>query len=116
MSNQLGAAFEARAQQFLERQRLMLVVRNYRCRGGEIDLIMRDRAGVLIFVEVRARCGARFGSAAASITSAKRRRLECAARHYLVRYGAAMPACRFDAVVFDGPGPPVWLCNIFDGL
>lgn len=114
MSIQLGAAFEQRAQQFLERQRLTLVIRNYRCRGGEIDLIMRDRAGTVVFVEVRARRDARFGDAAASITAAKRQRLVHAAQHYLVRCGTPWPACRFDAVLFDSAGAPRWLRNVFD--
>ncbi len=41
--------------EFLQRQRLRFVARNVLCRGGEIDLVMRDRDGALVFVEVRAR-------------------------------------------------------------
>ncbi|AKM32734.2 YraN family protein [Pandoraea faecigallinarum] len=112
MSNQLGVSFESRAQSLLERRGWRLVARNYRCRGGEIDLIMRDRAGVLVFVEVRARARSDFGDAAQSITHGKRRRLVLAARHYLLRRPAAR--CRFDVVTFDGR-PPVagWLPDAF---
>ncbi|WP_370855808.1 YraN family protein [Pandoraea communis] len=112
MSNQLGESFEGRAQTLLERRGWRLVARNYRCRGGEIDLIMRDRAGVLVFVEVRARSRSDFGGAAESITRTKRRRLALAARHYLLRRPAAR--CRFDVVAFDGH-PPVacWLPDAF---
>ena len=56
MSNKLvGIMFETRALRYLEQQGMILVARNYRCRGGEIDLIMRDLSGTLVFVEVRAR-------------------------------------------------------------
>ncbi len=112
MSNQLGVSFEGRAQALLERRGWRLVTRNYRCRGGEIDLIMRDRAEVLVFVEVRARTRSDFGGAADSITRAKRRRLMLAARHYLLRRPATR--CRFDVVAFDGR-PPVarWLPDAF---
>ncbi|MCI3204966.1 MULTISPECIES: YraN family protein [Pandoraea] len=112
MSNQLGVSFENRAQTLLERRGWRLVARNYQCRGGEIDLIMRDRAGVLVFVEVRARARSDFGGAAQSITHAKRRRLMLAARHYLLRRPAAR--CRFDVVTFDGRPPVVnWLPDAF---
>jgi putative endonuclease len=95
-----GAAAEALAAQFLEARGLSMVARNYRCRGGEIDLIARD-GPVLVFVEVRLRSGTAFGGAAASITAAKRRRLALAARHYLGRLKKE-PPCRFDAILLDG--------------
>jgi putative endonuclease len=94
-----GAAAEALAADFLAAHGLTIVARNYRCRGGEIDLIARDR-DTLVFVEVRLRSGEAFGGAAASITSGKRKRLERAAGHYLARIGRE-PPCRFDAVLLD---------------
>jgi putative endonuclease len=114
-----GDAAEARALAHLEAHGLALVERNYRvargphARGGEIDLVMRERDGTLVFVEVRARTGAGHGGAAASIGPAKQRSLLFAAQCYLQRY-AAPPACRFDAVVFDG-GRLEWLQGAFDG-
>ena len=96
----------------------MLVRRNYRVargprlRGGEVDLIMRDRDGTLVFVEVRARGDARFGGAAASIGGSKRQSLVLAARHYL-RHLAAPPPCRFDVVAVDGDRIE-WLRAAFD--
>jgi putative endonuclease len=95
-----GAAAEALAARFLESQGLSVVARNYRCRGGEIDLVARD-GSTLVFVEVRLRSGTAFGGAAASITAAKRRRLALAARHYLGR-AKTEPPCRFDAILLDG--------------
>jgi putative endonuclease len=94
-----GAAAEALAASYLATRGLMIVQRNYRCRGGEIDLIARD-GEVLVFVEVRLRRNRAFGTAAESITAAKRRRLRLAARHYLARLGRE-PPCRFDAVLLD---------------
>jgi len=94
-----GAAAETLAAEFLVARGLAVVKRNYRCRGGEIDLIARDRE-VLVFVEVRLRRNRAFGTAAESITAAKRRRLRLAARHYLARLGRE-PPCRFDAVLLD---------------
>jgi putative endonuclease len=94
-----GAAAEALAARFLTARGLAIVGRNYRCRGGEIDLVARD-GKTLVFVEVRLRRNRAFGGAAASITAAKRRRLRLAAEHYLAGL-AREPPCRFDAVLLD---------------
>lgn len=118
VTKQLGDAAEDLALAHLQAQGLSLVQRNYRvargpgARGGEIDLILRDRAGTLIFVEVRARAGAGHGGAAASISSAKRQRIVRTAMHYLVRWPAP-PPCRFDVVTVDG-GRIEWLPAAFD--
>lgn len=111
-SKDVGAAFEARALVFLQRQRLRFVARNVVCRGGEIDLVMRDRDGALVFVEVRARARRQFGGAAASIGWQKRQRLVRAAQHYLLTRVSSVPACRFDVVAFEG-GRLVWLRDAF---
>ncbi|MEP6678958.1 MAG: YraN family protein [Betaproteobacteria bacterium] len=99
-----GARAEAAAARVLVERGLAIVARNFRTRHGEIDLIVRDGA-VLVFVEVRRRTSARFGGAAASITAAKQARWTLAARAYLARFPDP-PACRFDAVLLDGPDPP----------
>jgi putative endonuclease len=111
-SKRIGAAFEMRALEFLRRQRMRLVARNVTCRGGEIDLVMRDRDGALVFVEVRARAGSRYGGAAASIGARKRQRIVLAARYFLAMRGVDESPCRFDAVVFEGPRL-VWLRDAF---
>ena len=105
-----GQAAEDAAQALLRRAGLTLVERNWRCRGGEIDLIMRDGA-YWVFVEVRARASSRFGGAAASITATKLARMTLAAGLYLASRGIDAP-CRFDAVLFDGEAAPRWLKNI----
>jgi putative endonuclease len=113
-----GVEGEDRALQHLQRQGLKLVQRNYRvargpgARGGEIDLILRDRDGTLVFVEVRSRAGLAQGGAAASVGAAKQRSLVFAAQHYLSRL-ATPPPCRFDVVAIDGEAI-AWLRAAFD--
>jgi putative endonuclease len=113
-----GDAGEARALTHLQHHGLTLVQRNYRvaagpgARGGEIDLVMRERDGTLVFVEVRLRSGSRHGGAAVSIVAAKQRRLVLAARHYLMAL-ASPPPCRFDVVAIDGDTLD-WLRGAFD--
>jgi putative endonuclease len=107
-----GRDAEEAAAALLQAHGLALVQRNYRCRFGEIDLIMRD-AGALVFVEVRSRSHPDFGGAAASIDTAKQARLIRAARHYLATLDRT-PPCRFDAVVFDARGQAQWIRSAFD--
>ena len=104
-----GAAAERRAADFLAARGLKIVTRNFRVRGGEIDLICRD-GGCLVFVEVRARARGDYGGAAASITAAKQARLILAARHWLARHGEQ--PCRFDCVLIQA-GEIEWLQDGF---
>ena len=114
----VGDAGEDRALQHLLRAGLRLVERNYRvaagprARGAEVDLILRERDGTLVFVEVRKRAAASRGGAAATVSATKQRRLLLAAQHYLQRY-AAPPPCRFDVVAIDGERLE-WLRAAFD--
>lgn len=93
-----GELAETLAADYLQQRGLRLIARNYRCRLGEIDLILAE-GPVLVFVEVRLRHNADFGGAAASVTSAKRRRILHAARHYLA--GKPERPCRFDVISLD---------------
>ena len=95
-----GRDWEQAALRYLKRHGLALVEANFTCKGGEIDLIMRD-ADTLVFVEVRQRADGHHGGAAASITPAKIRRLVRAAQFYLLRLPTT-PPCRFDVVAIDG--------------
>ncbi len=104
-----GREAEERAARHLERHGLRIVERNFRVRGGEIDLICRD-GKVLVFVEVRQRSRSDFGGAGGSITVSKQRRIILAAQHYLA--GKADCDCRFDCVLLDGDGLE-WLKNAF---
>lgn len=102
-----GDAAEDLALAYLQRHGLALVRRNFKTPGrggGEVDLIMREPNGTLVFVEVRQRASNRQGGAGASITTAKQRRIVLAARHFLLRLGSE-PPCRFDAVLIHGHLP-----------
>lgn len=103
-----GDAAEDQALAYLQRQGLSLVERNFRCKGGEIDLILREGSTV-VFVEVRARASVAFGGAAASVTPAKQRRLLLAAQVWL-QGQSRLPPCRFDVIAFEG-GQLQWLRN-----
>ena len=113
-----GDAAERQALAHLVASGLVPVERNYRvargprARGGEVDLILRDRDGTLVFVEVRARGDARHGGAAATVDALKQRRLVFAAQHFLRRF-AVLPPCRFDVVTVEG-GRIEWLRAAFD--
>jgi putative endonuclease len=106
-----GSAGEDAALAHLEQNGLTLLQRNFRCKGGEIDLVMKERT-TLVFVEVRKRADTRHGGAAASVTPHKQRRLILAAQIYLQRYKMP-PACRFDVVAIDGTQMN-WLKNVID--
>ena len=114
----LGDAAEELALAYLKKQGLKLVERNYRVaagpsrHAGEVDLILSDRDGTLVFAEVRARKNSEQGGAAASVTASKQRRLAYAAQHYLQRF-ATLPPCRFDVVALDGEQIE-WIRAAFD--
>jgi putative endonuclease len=95
-----GKHVEEQAREHLEQRGLRLLERNYRCKLGEIDLIMRD-GDALVFVEVRYRKSARFGSAIETVTAKKQSRLLATARHYLQSNPMSIP-CRFDIVGITG--------------
>lgn len=111
--NTEGTVAERAAATFLQSHGLKLLETNYRCRFGEIDLILKD-GDTLVFAEVRLRTSGHFGGAAASITAQKREKLLIAARHYLASKKKT-PRCRFDAVLLsDMNGQNIqWIKNAF---
>ncbi|MDX1607332.1 MAG: YraN family protein [Candidatus Competibacterales bacterium] len=112
-----GQAAESLASLYLERHGLRLVERNYRCRAGELDLIMRDGAQ-WVFVEVRSRRAGRHGGPLDSVTPHKQRRLLRAAAHYLQRRRIDAP-CRFDVVgiLHDGSETHIdWIRDAFQAI
>ncbi len=114
MSLKIGFAAEELAKDYLTKQGLTWTKSNYRCRLGEIDLIMRDKTD-LVFVEVRARASNAFGGAIASITHSKRQKLIRTALLYLqtTKLYDKLP-CRFDVVSLDGTPPQItWIRHAF---
>jgi len=102
-TKQLGDDAEDQALSYLQDRGLKLLARNYRTPGrggGEIDLIVRESDGTVVFVEVRRRADQRHGGALASITRRKQQRIVFAAQHYL-RSWRLWPPCRFDVVVVE---------------
>ena len=111
-----GTAAENLAAEFLTMQGLHLLGRNYRIRGGEIDLICLE-GQTLVFVEVRLRRSPNFGGAAASIDWQKRQRLILAAQHYLLTHPAQQHRpCRFDCVCLTALSLDSleWISDAFD--
>lgn len=106
-----GQLSEDDALAHLQSHGLTLVERNFLCKAGELDLIMRDGPG-LVFVEVRNRATTRFGGALSSITPAKQKRLQRAAQFYLLRYHQ-VPPCRFDVIAIQD-GELRWLRNVLE--
>ncbi|MBN8483063.1 MAG: YraN family protein [Xanthomonadales bacterium] len=111
-----GARFEDLALAHLQRSGLDLVARNFTCRHGEIDLIMRD-GPVVVFVEVRYRRESGFGGAVDSVGPCKRKRLIAAASLFLqARPQFARSACRFDVLAIGGEAAHAdieWLRDAF---
>jgi putative endonuclease len=111
--NNAGLAAEKIAETFLTNHGLKLVMQNYHCRFGEIDLIMKE-AETLVFIEVRLRSNHQFGSAGASITAQKQQKLIATAEYFLQSYGQCV--CRFDAILMDKAdlNHVEWVRNAFD--
>jgi len=112
---QIGNRAEALACNFLQQHGLTLLGRNFRCRRGEIDLVMRDR-DTLVFVEVRYRRQTRYGTAAETVAKSKQVRIIRCAQYYMHCHHAWNDAARFDVVSLEGkPDNPAidWLKDAF---
>ncbi len=107
-----GARYEETAAEFLQRQGLYILEKNYRCRQGEIDLIAMD-GRYLVFVEVKYRKDTAKGDPAEAVGFYKRQHIYRTAKYYLYshRYGANVP-CRFDVVSILGEEIS-WIQNAF---
>ena len=93
----LGAEGEGRAAAWYEARGYTIEARNWRCRDGELDLVVR-RGRDLVFVEVKTRTSDRFGLPAEAVTPAKQRRLRGLAARYLSDTGTRAGNLRFDVV------------------
>ncbi len=112
-----GRSGENLACRYLQAQGLTLVERNFRCKCGELDLIMRDGPH-LVFVEVRYRRDSRRGAPAETVTGGKRRRIIKTASYYLQRHPCDLP-CRFDIIAItqrEGRDALEWIKDAFQAL
>ena len=115
----LGEQLETIALRYLQANGLTLICRNFQCKLGEIDLVMRD-AQMLVFIEVRYRRSQRFGSAAATVDRRKQRKLVHTAQLYLnMQRLAQRTPCRFDILGITGDRASEeyrfdWIPNAFD--
>lgn len=115
LTGMLGNRAEKLAAQFLKKQGLKLLQKNYCCRYGEIDIVMTD-VDYLVFVEVRYRKSSDFGGALQSIDQHKQKKLRNSAEHYLIKYKKNDTPCRFDILCIDGDlnKPEIdWIQNAF---
>lgn len=109
---QKGDSAEQQALEFLEAQGLQLVCSNFRCKTGELDLVMKDGA-ILVIVEVRFRKSNQFGGALASITRQKQARIIAATQYYVIINKLSHHAIRFDVVAISGDNRLDWIKNAF---
>ena len=109
-----GSGAEGRALVYLQGRGLKLVARNWRCKLGELDLVMSD-GDTLVVAEVRSRARDDYGSAAETVGPRKRQRLVRATRMLLAqRPELAERPLRFDVVTLDGAGAIEWIREAFD--
>ncbi|HME82123.1 MAG TPA: YraN family protein [Candidatus Eremiobacteraceae bacterium] len=92
-----GSAAEAAAATFLRDRGYHVLERNFRCRGGEIDLIALD-GGTLVFIEVKMRRTLSRGAPIEAVTPLKQARVARAAQSYLAFSGRVFPRIRFDVI------------------
>jgi len=99
----LGQEGERIAEAYLSKKGYRLVERNYRCRTGEVDLILLDRR-VIVFVEVKTRSGHGFGSPLEAVPARKQRKMIQAAQFFLTQKGLGQRDARFDVVGISWSG------------
>jgi putative endonuclease len=108
-----GDEKERLAESFLAAKGFTLIERNFFCKAGEIDLIMKE-GEYLVFIEVRYRENKEFGGALASITPSKQKKLRRSAEYYLIKhFNNSPPPCRFDVVGIEGNNEIEWVKNAF---
>jgi putative endonuclease len=106
----LGRWGEKRSERFLNRKGFKTLARNFSCRTGELDLVMVDPDGIIVFVEVKTRTGEQFACTEAMITPGKKRRVKRAAHYFLACHRIQDRIHRFDVitiVVGDSGSPEI---------
>lgn len=112
--NKQGELYEQLAADYLSAQGLSLVARNFQCKAGEIDLIMRQQQ-CWVFIEVKYRASDAFGGALAAITRSKQLKVIRAVQLYRQLHRLSDQPCRIDVLAISGRGPYQyqWLPNAF---
>lgn len=93
----VGARYEKQACEYLEKQGYQILMCNYRCKCGEIDIIAKD-GDYLVFCEVKYRKNGKKGNPLEAVTPAKQRTISRCAMTYMLSHGFAEVPCRFDVV------------------
>jgi putative endonuclease len=93
----LGKSGEQSVAKYLQKKGYKILIQNYRCKLGEIDIIARD-GSVLVFIEVKTRSGLNYGSPAAAVNARKQKQISRAAQCYLAEHNLFDSPARFDVV------------------
>lgn len=112
--NELGQYYEQLALTYLQQQGLQLVAQNFRCKIGEIDLIMRQQQ-CWVFIEVKYRASSAYGGALAAISRSKQQKVIGAVKYYQLQHRLTQQPCRIDVLAIEGHAPYqfTWLQNAF---
>lgn len=116
-SQKVGQQKEQQAAAWLQKNAINVIAQNFRCKGGEIDLIGLDADHTLIFFEVKYRRNSSFGSASEFVTPQKQQRLVHCAQTYLQKHPKYQAySMRFDVLSFEASQTqPEWLKDAFWG-
>ncbi|MGH1427073.1 MAG: YraN family protein [Arenicella sp.] len=109
-----GSIAEEIACQYLQQQKLTLVIQNYHCQRGEIDIIMRDK-DTLVFIEVKYRANNRHGTPIEAIHYHKLQKIKSTIEHYIMTNNLGYIPCRIDVIGLHGnlQQPDInWVKNI----
>jgi putative endonuclease len=100
----LGKWGERRAANYLNRHGMKKICSNFKTRAGEIDLIMAEADGTVVFVEVKTRSNEDFSDAENAITSTKQHRISAAAKYFAAKYQLQDRPMRFDVIIIVKSG------------
>ena len=105
----LGRWGQNASQKYLSRRGCKTIARNYACSGGELDLVMADANGTIVFVEVKTRQNEDFASAKAAVNYKKRQKMIRTAKRFLREFNISDRPLRFDVmtVILGTKGAPV---------
>ena len=113
----LGTEYEDLAATYLEKNGVRIIMRNFRCRSGEIDLIGTDEDGGLVFIEVKYRASNEKGAPEEAVTVSKQRTIYKVAEYFMLTNDVPQDLpCRFDVIAIDGDGSIRHYKNAFGGI